>query len=119
MNPLLRIQRLFDTSYSDFKLTVTEIDIALATSKGEEKRIAWNDLEEISVYMISYSVVIPCIFWHLKSRTSDLDFPDRAKGSKEALRAIHNLSGFNSLLYSKVFGGHHSEPVVVWKREIK
>lgn len=119
MNILSRIQRLLDRSESDFKLIVSETDITLTTPDGERKCVAWVELEEVSAYMISYSVVSPCIFWHLKSRTVDLGFPDRACGSQDALRVIHNLTGFDSLLYSQVFDGRYSEPVVVWRKDEK
>jgi len=116
MNLFSRIQRLMDTSESDASLKVTATDITLTTAKGETKQIAWSDLKEVSVYATAYSTVTPCIFWHLKGGSVDIGFPDRTGGSEDALRAIHNLAGFNSLLCSHVLEGHYTEPVVVWRK---
>ena len=111
-----KIQNLLGAPENDFTLVVTDSEIRLTAPDGLATAMRWDDLETVSLLATPYSAIMPCIFWHLKSRTQTLDFPDRATGASEALKVIHNLENFDSLLYAQVMEGRYREPVVVWQK---
>ena len=77
-------------------VTVTDEDVTVTNPQGQSRRLAWDEIEAVSILTNSLGPLVADVFFILTSPSFHLSIPQGATGDDKLLERLQKLPGFNN-----------------------
>jgi hypothetical protein len=103
-------------SWPAFVVRIDDIEIACTRPDGTRERIAWADLDRVTILTTADGPFAPDAFWVLTGAAGGCLSPWGAKGDRELLERLQHLPGFDDAAVLRAVGSTQPARFECWRR---